>query len=64
MQAQQVSAGGLLLAGKVKCTGRMEGELRTRRKVGRWGLWGVWPEPWLRMKACSYGVVGALGRFT
>lgn len=53
VQAQRVSAGGLLLPGKVKCAGRMEGELRTRRQVERWGLWGMWPEPWLRVKACS-----------
>lgn len=37
VQAQQVSAGGLLLAGKVKCAGRMGGERRTRRKVGPMG---------------------------
>lgn len=42
VQAQQVAAGGLLLAGKVKCAGRMEGE---REPEGRWGLRSVWPEP-------------------
>lgn len=47
VQAQQVSAPGLLAGG-----GGGD-ELRMGMKVGRWGLWGVWPEPWLRMKGCS-----------